>query len=128
MNKQIEKYGAPIIYMFFWLGAHFLILGNAYPIYSIALSLAYGLGYYLAQEKKGHIGLSADSYALPAAALVIITSIVVASQFQTMPADHELWIKSISKLTAALSISFIGAHLFLLACAFIYSYIMDRAK
>ena len=125
-NKIIEKFSAPLLYSGFWLTIHFLILDMSYPLYAIAVSLGYGLGYFLAQQKRGHIGLSADSYALPFAVMIVIVSIIISTQFQMMPSDHELWSLTVSALIKAFLISFIGAHLFLLACVFIYSYITDK--
>jgi len=116
----------PALYTAFWLSIHFLILGLSFPVYSLSVSLVYGVGHYLALTKHNHIGTSADSLAFPLAIGTVIISVIIANVFPMMPVDYDAFIKSTTHLVSAFLVSFIGAHIFVLLVVFIYDALFDN--
>jgi len=96
------------------------MLDLSFPLYSLAVSLSYGTGHYLALTKRNHIGTSADSLALPIAIGIVIISVIIAKLFPMMPVEQEVFIKSATNLVMAFLFSFMGAHVFILLMVFIY--------
>jgi len=116
----------PALYTASWLSIHFLMLGLSFPVYSLAISLTYGVGHYFALTKRGHIGTSADSLAFPLAIGTVIISVIIANLFPIMPADYEVFIESAIDLVMAFFVSFAGAHIFVLLMVFIYDALFDN--
>ncbi|MDH5424959.1 MAG: hypothetical protein OEY29_08210 [Gammaproteobacteria bacterium] len=126
IKKVLQDIILPVLYSCFWLTIHFSILGSSFPLYTIAMAVGYGLGHYLAQKKRGHCGLSADSIAIPVTIVIAIVSILIAKAMQFMPQEHELFINTSTAFVRSFILSFSGAHLFILLSAYFYSMIFER--
>lgn len=105
----------PIFYTVLWFLMHYLVIGMKMPFYIALIPSVYGFGHFLACKHKGHIVLSADSVAIP---LTIGIAFIVGSIEIMTHVDSKL--EAFVYLLTAFGTSLMGAHLIVLASAYLY--------
>ena len=96
-------------------------------VYSFYISFIYALGHYIA-AKNGKIALSSDGLAIPLTALAGIIYSVISWYLGYFPSNPTEFTKTISDTIPAFSLSYLGAHLFLLLIGLSLDKIMEFKK
>ena len=115
MKDRFTCYFLSIFYTLLWFLVHYSVIGVKMPFYIALIPPVYGFGHFLACKHKGHISLSADSVAIP---LTIGIALVIGSIEIMAQTDPKL--EALADLLTAFGASLMGAHLIVLASAYLY--------
>ncbi len=113
-----------LLYGSIWFGVHIYILGFPMFWYAIVIASVYATGHYLAGVKRGHIALSADSYALPLP--FIIAAVFMGLAWTGITPEDANAYEEIINIVQAYAIAFIGGHASVFLLIFLYSEVFEK--
>jgi hypothetical protein len=112
------------LYALVWFVVHVTIMPIGMLWYSVLIAVAYGGGHLYAGFKRGHIALSADSIAMPAAMLVflpvvIYEVVVLQGAIEVAKGDYTIY-DPLLQVIKSFMFAFVGGHAVLFSAAFLW--------